>query len=152
MGHLSGARSNYPPRRTRIRLKPPLRTVLGFATGFLRIGALRHAQNVESKLTEAAFGSSTPFWDPIGNKCLCTGSSCQFTSQTRPIGPNGANLTGGGTGGGTGSSASAGASATSIYTPFSSDAFGGFAKASVGAASALFVAALSTGVLLLRKA
>lgn len=29
---------------------------------------------------------STPFWDPIGNKCLCTSSTCQFTDNSRPIG------------------------------------------------------------------
>ncbi|KAI5120853.1 hypothetical protein M0805_007040 [Coniferiporia weirii] len=42
---------------------------------------------------------STPFWDPIGNKCICTSDTCSFTDNSRPIGPNGANLTGGGTGG-----------------------------------------------------
>lgn len=41
---------------------------------------------------------STPFWDPIGGKCICTSSSCAFTDESRPIGPNGANLTGGGNG------------------------------------------------------
>lgn len=61
---------------------------------------------------------STPFWDPIGNKCLCTSSSCQFNDQTRPIGPNGANLTGGGTGTSNGGSTST----PSIYTPFKSTA------------------------------
>ncbi|EJD03814.1 uncharacterized protein FOMMEDRAFT_105999 [Fomitiporia mediterranea MF3/22] len=42
---------------------------------------------------------STPFWDPIGDKCICQSSSCSFTDMSRPIGPNGANLTGGGLGG-----------------------------------------------------
>lgn len=52
----------------------------------------------------------TAFWDPIGAKCLCqNGTSCQFTDQTRPIGPNGANLTGGGTGD---------SPATTSYVPF----------------------------------
>ncbi|TFY78825.1 hypothetical protein EWM64_g5184 [Hericium alpestre] len=41
---------------------------------------------------------STPFWDPIKGQCLCQDSSCQFADNSRPIGPNGANLTGGGTG------------------------------------------------------
>lgn len=59
---------------------------------------------------------STPFWDPIGNKCLCTSSACQFTDQTRPIGPNGANLTGGGTGG------AGDSSSNKVYTPFQSEA------------------------------
>jgi len=58
----------------------------------------------------------TPFWDPIGNKCLCTESSCAFTDQTRPIGANGANLTGGGTGGDSTTSQSA----QSSYLPFNS--------------------------------
>lgn len=35
----------------------------------------------------------TPWWDPIGNKCLCSGGDCQFNDATRSIGPNGANLT-----------------------------------------------------------
>ena len=94
--------------------------------------------------------SSTPFWDPIGNKCLCTASDCQFTSQTRPIGPNGGNLTGGGTG--TAPSSSASASAGSIYTPFSSDAIGGLKKALASAGVAFTVASISTILLLLRKA
>ncbi|EJD35732.1 hypothetical protein AURDEDRAFT_117259 [Auricularia subglabra TFB-10046 SS5] len=41
---------------------------------------------------------STPFWDPIAGKCLCNSNSCKFDDATRPIGPNGQNLTGGGTG------------------------------------------------------
>jgi len=42
---------------------------------------------------------STPFWDPIGNECICQSGSCEFADDSRPVGPNGANLTGGGTGG-----------------------------------------------------
>ncbi|KIM69924.1 hypothetical protein SCLCIDRAFT_1207170 [Scleroderma citrinum Foug A] len=42
---------------------------------------------------------STPFWDPVEGTCLCASSTCQFTDDSRPIGPNNANLTGGGTGG-----------------------------------------------------
>jgi hypothetical protein len=41
---------------------------------------------------------STPFWDPIAGNCICTSSTCAFVDNSRPIGPNGANLTGGGTG------------------------------------------------------
>lgn len=37
---------------------------------------------------------STPFWDPIKGECICTSSTCAFTDTSRPIGPNGANLTG----------------------------------------------------------
>ena len=37
---------------------------------------------------------STPFWDPIKGECICTSDSCAFTDASRPIGPNGANLTG----------------------------------------------------------
>ncbi|EGN93745.1 hypothetical protein SERLA73DRAFT_189512 [Serpula lacrymans var. lacrymans S7.3] len=59
---------------------------------------------------------STPFWDPIAGQCSCTSSTCAFTDNSRPIGPNGANLTGGGTGGGFGSSS--GPSATPTYDPF----------------------------------
>ncbi|KZT27524.1 hypothetical protein NEOLEDRAFT_1130497 [Neolentinus lepideus HHB14362 ss-1] len=59
---------------------------------------------------------STPFWDPIQGQCLCTSDTCAFTDNSRPIGPNGANLTGGGTGGNfTGSS-----STPTSYTPFNS--------------------------------
>ncbi|KAJ7038612.1 hypothetical protein C8F04DRAFT_1255893 [Mycena alexandri] len=49
---------------------------------------------------------STPFWDPIAGKCLCTSATCDFVDNSQPIGPNGANLTGGGTGGAAGASAS----------------------------------------------
>ncbi|KAN0134880.1 carbohydrate esterase [Lactarius tabidus] len=59
---------------------------------------------------------STAFWDPINGQCVCNSSTCQFQDNSRPIGPNGANLTGGGTGG----LALAGTAApTSSYVPFS---------------------------------
>ncbi|SCV73021.1 BQ2448_6946 [Microbotryum intermedium] len=29
---------------------------------------------------------STPFFDPVGNRCTCAATSCAFTDQTRPIG------------------------------------------------------------------
>lgn len=35
---------------------------------------------------------STPFWDPIGGKCLCSDSQCQFNDETKSIGPNGQNV------------------------------------------------------------
>ncbi|KIK00783.1 hypothetical protein K443DRAFT_678970 [Laccaria amethystina LaAM-08-1] len=37
---------------------------------------------------------STPFWDAIGGKCICSSNTCQFEDNSRPIGPNGANQTG----------------------------------------------------------
>ncbi|KAH9004289.1 hypothetical protein EDB86DRAFT_3209363 [Lactarius hatsudake] len=58
---------------------------------------------------------STPFWDPIKGQCICTSSTCQFQDNSRPIGPNGANLTGGGTGG---SFSSGTASPTNSFVPF----------------------------------
>ncbi|KAF9469505.1 hypothetical protein BDZ94DRAFT_1150876 [Collybia nuda] len=58
---------------------------------------------------------STPFWDPIGGKCICTSDKCAFADNSRPIGPNGVNLTGGGIGG-----AFTSASATP-YVPFNGD-------------------------------
>ncbi|KAF8215626.1 hypothetical protein K438DRAFT_1798990 [Mycena galopus ATCC 62051] len=82
---------------------------------------------------------STPFWDPIGGKCLCTSDQCAFTDTSRPIGPNGANLTGGGTGGQAGASASA----TAAYVPFNGRGFavgvpgGVWATLAVGLAGAL---------------
>jgi len=35
---------------------------------------------------------STPFWDPIGGKCLCSDRQCQFSDETKSIGPNGQNV------------------------------------------------------------
>jgi peptidoglycan/xylan/chitin deacetylase (PgdA/CDA1 family) len=58
---------------------------------------------------------STPFWDPVAGQCICTSSTCQFSDNSRPIGPNGANLTGGGTGG-----SAASGSASSSFVPFNS--------------------------------
>ena len=29
---------------------------------------------------------STPFWDPIAGKCICTASTCAFTDNSRPVG------------------------------------------------------------------
>jgi peptidoglycan/xylan/chitin deacetylase (PgdA/CDA1 family) len=60
---------------------------------------------------------STPFWDPVAGHCLCTSSTCAFTDNTRTIGPNGANLTGGGTGGASGDSSSP----TPTFIPFNGD-------------------------------
>ncbi|CAK5266052.1 unnamed protein product [Mycena citricolor] len=57
---------------------------------------------------------STAFWDPIAGNCLCNANTCAFVDNSRPIGPNGANLTGGGTGG----SNTTTASATPSYVPF----------------------------------
>ncbi|KAF7340971.1 hypothetical protein MSAN_02082500 [Mycena sanguinolenta] len=62
---------------------------------------------------------STPFWDPVAGNCICSSSNCAFTDNARPIGPNGANLTGGGTGG----SAAASASTTAAYVPFNGRGF-----------------------------
>ncbi|KAK0465966.1 uncharacterized protein EV420DRAFT_1617452 [Desarmillaria tabescens] len=60
---------------------------------------------------------STPFWDPIKGECLCSSDTCLFTDDSRSIGPNGANLTGGGTGGTATTSATAIAT-TTAYIPF----------------------------------
>ncbi|KAI3604411.1 chitin deacetylase 9, partial [Moniliophthora roreri] len=57
---------------------------------------------------------STPFWDPILGKCLCTSSECAFEDVARPIGIDGVNITGGGTGGWDNTSAAG----TSKYVPF----------------------------------
>jgi len=57
---------------------------------------------------------STPWWDPVKGTCLCNGASCQLQDNSRPIGPNGANLTGGGTGGVSNRTASA----TAALLPF----------------------------------
>ncbi|KAK7464092.1 hypothetical protein VKT23_006253 [Stygiomarasmius scandens] len=60
---------------------------------------------------------STPFWDPIQGTCICSGDQCAFTDTSRAIGPNGANLTGGGTGGGFGDGEDGGDSGPT-YVPF----------------------------------
>ncbi|KAF8633605.1 hypothetical protein AX15_001393 [Amanita polypyramis BW_CC] len=57
---------------------------------------------------------STPFWDPVQGKCICTSSTCAFTDNSRPIGPNGANLTGGDTG----SNFTSSSSGAPVYVPF----------------------------------
>ncbi|KAJ7045231.1 hypothetical protein C8F04DRAFT_1068164 [Mycena alexandri] len=77
---------------------------------------------------------STAFWDPIGGKCLCTSATCAFADNSRPIGPNGANLTGGGTGGAAGASASP----TAAYVPFNGKGF----AVPPGVWAATFVAAI----------
>ncbi|KAF8555101.1 hypothetical protein OG21DRAFT_1508030 [Imleria badia] len=56
---------------------------------------------------------STPFWDPIAGNCLCTTHDCAFVDNSRPIGPNGANLTSGDTG-----SDDTGAGAAAVPTAF----------------------------------
>ncbi|KAF7311852.1 Carbohydrate esterase family 4 protein [Mycena indigotica] len=59
---------------------------------------------------------STPFWDPIAGKCTCSAADCRFSDISRPIGPNGANLTGGGAGGSPGTAT--GSSPTPSFVPF----------------------------------
>ncbi|KAJ6601047.1 hypothetical protein DFH09DRAFT_1243028 [Mycena vulgaris] len=90
---------------------------------------------------------STPFWDPVAGKCLCTSSSCAFTDDSRPVGPNGANLTGGGTGGATGASPDP----TESFVPFNGKGFavpaGVWAATLVGAAGALLGTLGVTGYL-----
>ncbi|KAJ7292585.1 hypothetical protein C8J57DRAFT_1831 [Mycena rebaudengoi] len=75
---------------------------------------------------------STPFWDPIAGNCICTASTCAFSDTSRPIGPNGVNLTGGGTGG---------SNPTQPYVPFNGKAYsippGVWAATAVGAFGAL---------------
>jgi len=70
---------------------------------------------------------STPFWDPIEGKCICTSSTCAFVDNSRPIGPNGANLTGGGTGGAFNSSTT---QSSSPYVPFNGNGSGALSIAS----------------------
>ncbi|KAF7369447.1 Carbohydrate esterase family 4 [Mycena venus] len=80
---------------------------------------------------------STPFWDPVGNKCLCSGTACasQFTDNSQLIGPNGPNLTGGGTGAPNASASS------NPYQPFNGKGFsvpaGVWGATIVGAGGAL---------------
>lgn len=81
---------------------------------------------------------STPFWDPIGNKCLCESDSCQFRDTTKPIGPNGVDLIGGGTG--TSSDGSSTTSARPSYVPF------GAAARSYGPSSATILCVAFTGI------
>ncbi|PPR08240.1 hypothetical protein CVT24_001282 [Panaeolus cyanescens] len=54
---------------------------------------------------------ATAFWDPIAGNCICNSKTCTFFDNTRTIGPNGANLTGGGTG-------TTNSSQTPSYVPF----------------------------------
>jgi len=56
----------------------------------------------------------TPWWDPIAGMCLCNGTDCSFQDDSRPIGPNGANLTGGDSNTTTSTSASSSASFVSF--------------------------------------
>ncbi|KAF9236840.1 hypothetical protein BU15DRAFT_88965 [Melanogaster broomeanus] len=85
---------------------------------------------------------STPFWDPVAGNCLCESNTCAFTENSRGVGPNGANLTGGGTGGSS-AGASAGPGPTSVN-------FNGAAVANIfsggpaGVLSALVVGAVGT--------
>lgn len=80
---------------------------------------------------------STPFWDPVAGKCICTSSTCSFTDQSRPIGPNGANLTGGGTGTSDGSSPS---ESSNPYIPFNGN--GALPSIPSGAIPAIVIGAI----------
>ncbi|GAK65039.1 carbohydrate esterase family 4 protein [Moesziomyces antarcticus] len=78
--------------------------------------------NDRSLRTRIPNNCDTPFWDPVAAKCLCSGSQCGFTDSTRPIGPNGDNLTSTGSQN-TGSSS---ASASASVDPYRN--FGGAAR------------------------
>uniref|UniRef100_V5ESH3 Polysaccharide deacetylase n=2 Tax=Kalmanozyma brasiliensis (strain GHG001) TaxID=1365824 RepID=V5ESH3_KALBG len=73
--------------------------------------------NDKTLRTRIPANCDTPFWDPVGAKCLCTGSACAFDDSTRPIGPNGSNLTSSGSTN-TGSSAGAGGSPSASSDPY----------------------------------
>ncbi|KAI0829015.1 hypothetical protein BC628DRAFT_1315908 [Trametes gibbosa] len=80
---------------------------------------------------------STPFWDPIKGTCICTSSTCAFTDQSRPIGPNGANLTGDQVSSGTDGTATP---SSNPYVPFNGAAAlpaGAWTAAAVGVIGAL---------------
>lgn len=109
--------------RTRRRLRPVHRLVSAVSI-YEAMSSLHYAQFLCDLVPS---NCSTPFWDPIGNKCICNSTTCSFSDDSRPIGvcrhhlcsciyaltsysstlqPNGANLTGGGTGGAFASDAS----------------------------------------------
>lgn len=60
---------------------------------------------------------TTAFWDPIEGECICNSDTCSFQDTSKPVGPNGANLTGGGLGGSFTSSADGAASSTPFNGP-----------------------------------
>lgn len=62
---------------------------------------------------------TTPFWDPVQGKCLCTAPNCTYVDNSKPIGPNGANLTGGLLG----NAFKASGGSPAQYTPFNGAAF-----------------------------
>ncbi|RDB19529.1 hypothetical protein Hypma_013411 [Hypsizygus marmoreus] len=72
----------------------------------------------EAARSRLPMNCSTPFWDPIAGKCICDSHTCAFADNSRPIGPNGANLTGGGTGG---SFDDPSESSGAAYVPFNGD-------------------------------
>ncbi|KAI0783166.1 hypothetical protein C8Q75DRAFT_869185 [Abortiporus biennis] len=81
---------------------------------------------------------STPFWDPIGAQCICSDSTCAFTDNSRPIGPNGANLTGGGTG----EDAPTTSQSSNPYVPFNGSGSGALPNVSSNIIIALLTGAL----------
>ncbi|KAL1951079.1 hypothetical protein VTO73DRAFT_228 [Trametes versicolor] len=84
-----------------------------------------------------AANCSTPFWDPIKGECICNSATCAFTDQSRPIGPNGANLTGDQV---SSSGDSSSASATSNpYVPFNGNGAAGLAALPAGVWAATVV-------------
>lgn len=75
--------------------------------------------NTDGKLrTRISDSCETAWWDPVAGKCLCNGGSCSFTDQTRPIGPNGANLTSNASTNAAGSAAPT--KSSDAYTPWGS--------------------------------
>jgi hypothetical protein len=81
---------------------------------------------------------STPFWDPIDGKCVCTSSSCAFQDNSRPIGSV-TNLTGS-----DGSQSGSSAATSSSFADFNSLAVShqipaGFIAAAVIGALGAFV-------------
>ncbi|KAF5337749.1 hypothetical protein D9758_016037 [Tetrapyrgos nigripes] len=87
---------------------------------------------------------STPFWDPVAGSCTCASSSCAFTDTSRPIGPNGANLTGGGTG-----DSFNGNSSGPSYTPFNGSGAGSIIFGERWAVSVSVVGAVVAAVMAL---
>ncbi|GAC98663.1 candidate polysaccharide deacetylase [Pseudozyma hubeiensis SY62] len=103
--------------------------------------------NDKSVRTRIPANCDTAFWDPINARCTCNGSGCAFDDSTRPIGPNGSNLTSSGSSN-TGSSSGSSPSASSDpYRTFGSGA-GRTTSSSVFGWAASVVAAAVGGAMM----
>jgi len=82
------ASSTGAPRRPQLPPTPTLSSLFLLVSNHVSVVGFSCTSQIVPRLIShlVPANCSTPFWDPIGGKCLCTSDSCAFNDDSRPIG------------------------------------------------------------------